>query len=120
MKKILALSGAAVIGLSGCATILNDDTQQVNISSSNAKEIKGTVDGRPFTGPGVVTLTRKKENKIVNVETPGCQKSTVVESNVDPKFFINILSGGAFGSTTDYATEEMWRYSDNIVISCKD
>jgi len=43
----------------------------------------------------------------------------VAEKSVDPKFFVNILSGGSFGSTTDYSTEKMWKYNENVVISCK-
>ncbi len=119
MQK-LALSAAlvSVALLSGCASILNEKTQQVNVSSSNGKAIKGTVDGVPFTGPGIVSLQRQKASKIFNVDTAGCAKQTTVENDVDPKFFINILSGGTFGSTTDYSTEKMWKYSDNVVISC--
>lgn len=119
MQK-LALSAAlvSVALLSGCASILNEKTQQVNVSASNGKPIKGSVDGVPFTGPGIVTVQRQKASKVFNVDTDGCAKQTSVENSVDPKFFINILSGGAFGSTTDYSTEKMWKYADNVVISC--
>jgi hypothetical protein len=103
---------------SGCASILNEDTQAINVSASNGKPIAGSIDGIPFQGPGVVNVQRTKASKIVNVDTAGCTKTTSLESNVDPKFFVNILSGGAFGSTTDYATEKMWKYSENVVITC--
>jgi len=120
MKKI-ALSAviAAVTLMSGCASILNDKVQKVNVASSNGKPITGNVDGATFTAPGVVSLTRAKAAKIIYVETEGCAKQTVVDNSVDPKFFINVLTGGAIGSTTDYATEKMWKYSDNVVISCQ-
>lgn len=119
MKKLaIAAAMGSVLLMTGCASILNEKTQQINVSSSNGKPIQGTVDGVPFTGPGPVTVTRAKAAKVVAVETPGCAKQTVVDNSVDPKFFINILSGGAFGSTTDYATEKMWKYSDNVVVSC--
>ena len=108
-----------VATLSGCASILNDKTQAVNVSSSTGEAIKGTVDGQPFAAPGVVNLTRENKNKIFVTETEGCAKETVAEKSVDSKFFINILSGGTFGSTTDYSSEKMWRYNDNVVISCK-
>jgi hypothetical protein len=119
MQK-LALSAAlvSVALLSGCASILNEKTQQINVTSSNGKAIKGSVDDRTFIGPGVVSVQRKKASKIFNVETEGCVKQTVVENTVDTKFFINILSGGTFGSSTDFATEKMWKYADNVVISC--
>lgn len=119
MKKLIGSVLFLSIGLTGCASILNDKTQAVNVSSSSGGDIKGTVNGMPFAGPGVVRLTRENMNKVFVTETEGCTKETVAEKNVDPKFFINILTGGVFGSTTDYATEKMWKYSENVVISCK-
>lgn len=119
MKKIaLTAALASVVLMSGCASILNEKTQQINVTSSNAKEIQGTIDGAQFKGPGVVSVLREKRSKIINVETAGCTKQTALESNVDPKFFINILTGGGLGSTTDYATEKMWKYNETVVIAC--
>lgn len=121
MKKlaIAAMMGSVVL-MTGCASILNEKTQQINVSSSNGKPIQGTIDGVPFNGPGVVSVLREKRAKIINVETAGCTKQTAVESNVDTKFFINIFGGGfgASSSTTDYATDKMWKYTDSIVVSC--
>lgn len=109
---------AALCGLAGCATILNDDYQKVNVVSSNAQEFSGTIDGQAFEGPGIVEFKRANEDKVINVTTPGCVKQTVASKTVDPVFFVNILSGGAFGSTTDYSTEKMWKYDDTIEINC--
>src|SRR5688572_30630788 len=95
---VFACSG--IMLLASCATILNEETQQVNVSSSTGKPITGDVDGVPFQGPGVLNLKRTKANKVINVSTASCTKQTVVNSEVDPKFFINILSGGTFGSST--------------------
>lgn len=118
-KKIAQASTlAALVALTGCASILNDDTQKVNVSASNGKEIQGTIDGTPFKGPGPVDFKRDKAGKTLITSTEGCAKETVIESNVDPKFFINLLSGGAFGSSTDYGTGKMWKYADNVVVSC--
>lgn len=119
MKRFAMFVLISGFALSGCATILNDDTQQVNVSSSTGSEITGTVDGMPFKAPGIVRLTRENKDKIFITETEGCSKQVVAPKTVDLKFFINVLSGGAFGSTTDFATANMWKYSDNIVIPCK-
>lgn len=116
MRKIIVF--IAAISLMGCATILNEDLQKINVSSS-ADKIKGNIDGIPFEGPGIVAVKRTKGDRIINVETAGCQKQTVLASTVDPKFFINILCGGTFGSTTDYASEKMWKFQDQVVIPCK-
>lgn len=119
MKYAIPCFLLAVSTLSGCASILNDQTQQVNVSSSTGSNIKGTVNGVPFTAPGVVTVTRENKNKVFVTDTEGCARETVAEKSPDAKFFINILSGGPFGSTTDYSTEKMWKYNENVVISCK-
>lgn len=116
MKLISAL--IVVTAFSGCATILNDDMQTITISST-AEKLKGNIDGIPFRGPGVVSVKRAKADKIINIETAGCQRQTALSSTVDPKFFINIISGGTFGSTTDYASEKMWKYQDQVVIPCR-
>ena len=119
MKKLVSVAVVLSLGLTGCASILNENTQKVNVSSSTGKDIKGSVDGVSFAAPGVVSVTRTNKDKVFITDTEGCAKETVVEKTVDPKFFINILSGGAFGSTTDYASDKMWKYSENVVISCK-
>jgi hypothetical protein len=117
--KFASLSLIAVALLStGCASILNEQTQAVNVAASNGKAITGNIDGTPFTGPGVVNVTRAKAGKVMTVDTAGCAKTTSLQSEVDGKFFINILTGGVFGSTTDYSTERMWKYADNVVVSC--
>jgi diacylglycerol kinase family enzyme len=64
-------------------------------------------------------VKRANADKVVKVDTPDCAKETLLAKQVDSKFFINVLSGGALGSTTDYASEEMWKYDDNVVIQCK-
>lgn len=112
--------GSLVLGLSACASILNEETQNVNIVSSNGQKIEGTIDGVPFNAPGVVTVKRAQADKIIHVSTAGCTETTVANKEVDTAFWVNILSGGAFGSTTDYTTEKMWRYDDTIHISCHD
>lgn len=103
----------------GCATILNDEYQRINVSTSNNKEIKGSIDGVPFTGPGIISVKRAKADKILMVDNPACTKQTYLKSDVDMKFFINVLTGGPFGSTTDYATEKMWKYTDQVIIPCQ-
>jgi hypothetical protein len=120
MKKLALISACvAATVLSGCASILNEKTQQINVSASNGKEIVGTIGGQEFKGPGIVNVTRENKNKVLVAKTEGCTKETVMEKSVDSKFWINILSGGVFGSSTDYSSEKMWRYSENIVVSCK-
>lgn len=110
---------AAAVALTGCASILNEQTQSINVATSNGKEVTGTVNGQPFKAPGIVQVTRENKNKTFVVNDAACVKETIAEKTVDSKFFINILTGGVFGSSTDYGTEKMWAYSPTVTISCK-
>lgn len=115
---IKLLVASCILVLAGCASILNDETQKVNIVSSNGQDFSGTVDGKTFTGPGIVELKRENADKTIVVETAGCTRQTVANKEVSPSFWINILAGGALGSTTDYSTEKMWEYDDTIEVNC--
>ncbi len=117
MKIILIV--AMSLFLFSCASILNDKTQNINVVTSNNSEVQGTIAGLPFAAPGIVTTTRSKADKILLVSSPGCTKQTLLPSEVDTKFFINILSGGTFGSSTDYGTEKMWKFQDTVTIICR-
>lgn len=108
-----------IVLLSGCASILNDKTQPINVSSSTGSDVKGTVNGMPFKAPGIVTVVREKKDLLFVTETEGCTKETIAPKEISGMFWVNILSGGVFGSTTDFATEKMWKYSDTVIISCK-
>lgn len=119
MKTITVAAIVVAFGLTGCASILNDKTQKINVSASNGGEVKGTVNGQPFTGPGIVEVPRENKDKLFTTETAGCTKELVSPKSVDPKFWINILTGGVLGSSTDYGTEKMWKYDDQVVIPCK-
>lgn len=120
MKKIIttALAASVIALTSGCASILNDDTQQVNIATSNGKVIKVNVDGQEFQAPGIITLTRANSDKIITTTAAGCSPQTLAKKEVDNVFWLNILSGGSFGSSTDYSTENMWGYQERIVVTC--
>ncbi len=115
----LALLGASAFILSGCASILNDNDQAINVNTSTGKSISGTVNGQPFNAPGIVYVARENKNKVFATNEPGCAKETVADKSVDGVFFVNILSGGPLGSTTDYGTERMWKYADTVTISCQ-
>jgi hypothetical protein len=122
MKKLYKAFGGvslvALLALTGCASILNESTQNVNVTTSDGSAIKVNVDGRSITTPGMVKLERGKDDRIFITDAENCTKETAVSSEVDNNFFINILSGGAFGSSTDFSTGKMWKYSENVIINC--
>lgn len=121
MKKVAAgIITASVMLTSGCATILNEETQSINVRTSNNTAIEAEVGDLHITTPASVNVKRAKDGLIIQTSDDKCSPTTTVESSVDDVFFINILSGGVFGSTTDYASEEMWEYESDVVVNCND
>ena len=120
MNKIItaAITSSVIALTSGCASILNDDTQMVNIATSNGKTIQVSVDGQQFQAPGIITLTRENADKVITTNAAGCTPSTLAKKEVDNMFWLNLLSGGSFGSSTDYSTENMWGYQERIIVTC--
>ncbi|HOI83724.1 MAG TPA: hypothetical protein PKW30_05405 [Campylobacterales bacterium] len=118
MNKIALLSviASGALLFTGCATILDGKTQKINLSSTKSKTVE--IDGQQFSSPGIVTLQRSGEDKIIKVKDCG-DKTILLKKEVNPTFFVNILSGGVFGSTTDYSSDSMWRYDQsNINVDC--
>jgi len=118
-KVVSVIATACVLLTTGCASILNEETQRINVQSTSGEKFTGNIDGATFEGPGIVEVKRANTDRMVNVETEGCAKQTVMPKQVDSVFFLNILTGGVFGSTTDYSTEKMWKYQDSVVINCQ-
>jgi hypothetical protein len=120
LRILTLVCGCLLASTAGCASIINEKTQNVNVVTSNGHKAEVSIDGMTFQAPGVASFKRAKADKIISTRDPKCNPTTVVPSNVDNIFFINIISGGVFGSTTDYSTEKMWKYQDTVIISCKD
>lgn len=117
-KCKLVIAAGVVISLSGCASILTDKTQRINVASNSAEKLQVQIDGRTQTAPGIITVQKENKDKTLTVITEGCEQELALNKEVEPTFFVNILSGGAFGSTTDYSSEKMWRYQDSVEIKC--
>lgn len=110
----------SVLGLSvffsGCATILDGKTQSINLISSKPQTV--SIDGKQYNAPSVISLERTNKDKVLKLD--GCAKTILLKKEINPTFFVNILSGGAFGSTTDYSTDSMWQYDqNNVETECK-
>ncbi|WP_100643822.1 adenosine deaminase [Alteromonas facilis] len=120
MKKlILSAMTASVLFSSGCATILTEKTSSINVATSTGQKIQVTVDGQSHEVPGIVNVQKQNQNKVIVTDAEGCTSETALNKEVEPAFFINLLSGGVFGSSTDYGSEKMWKYQDSVTISCQ-
>ena len=116
-KLLIALPLAGVVMFNGCATILSGKKQSINVASSPSGKMV-EVDGRTIQTPSIVTIDRGKDDLIVKCKDGNNQK--ILSKKINPVFFVNILSGGAFGSTTDYTSGAMWQYDENINLECKE
>ncbi|WP_445775477.1 adenosine deaminase [Shewanella sp.] len=114
-ELILALVG---VTLAGCASIVNDKTDEITVTSTSDKSFTAVVDGKTFTVPGSVSIARDGEEKVITTSEPGCAPNTSVEKKMDNAFIGNVVTGGPFGSTTDYSTGQMWDYQSNVTIPC--
>ncbi|MCD8521627.1 MAG: hypothetical protein LRY66_10790 [Saccharospirillaceae bacterium] len=119
MKYIKLAVVVAAVSISGCATILSEDSATVNVATSTGKKIDVTIDGQNYTVPGVVKLQKDGQSKVIKTSDADCASSTAMNRKVEGVFWVNVLSGGLFGSTTDSATDAMWTYDDNVTISCQ-
>ena len=115
-KLLIALPLVSVVMFSGCATILSGKKQAINVTSTPSGKMV-TISGRTVQTPSIVTIDRGQDN--LTLKSTDCDNQKLVAKKINPVFFVNILSGGAFGSTTDYASGAMWQYDDNINLECQ-
>ena len=122
MKKLAAvILIVSATSLTGCATILSGSSKIINVTTSNGEEIKVSVTGdrtaQTFTAPSTITV-QKGGNLIFTPESNKCA-SQVVQKKIEGTFWVNILTGGLFGSSTDFSSGSVWSYDNNVILSCK-
>lgn len=122
MKKIITVLAITAF-MSGCASIIKGGTQNVNISTSDGKEVEATVFTKAGSQetqlPRVISVKKDSQDITIAVKENECydETVTVTSSHIEPWFWGNILSGGIVGSTTDSVTGAMWTYDDNVVVN---
>jgi len=119
-KKMLLATTAIIFTFSGCATVMDGETQTITINS-NPSGLRATLDGKVIHTPAIIKIKREEYDRVIRVDDDKlrCHKIITLNKQVNPTFFANLLSGGSFGSTTDYASGSMWKYDDNVNIDCK-
>jgi len=114
-KTMISTVLAAMVLSSGCSTIMSGKEQQISVNS-NVKGATVLVNGAeigktPFVGK--IAKPQSGSGNTLTLRAPGYEEKTVaVETAIEPTFFVNILSGGPFGSTTDYSTGSMYKLGD--------
>ncbi len=105
--------------LVSCASLTNENIQNINIATNNNTATKISINSQSFNIPGIIGLPRSENDLILKVENENCTNEYYLNSEIDNIFWVNTLISGPFGSTTDFATEKMWKYQDTVVIYCK-
>ena len=116
MKKIFLM--LAVLAMSGCASIMDGNTQNVNFITSNGQSANATIytkDGaRQSRIPQSMTIKKSSEDIVIRTNRSGTE--TRVPARLNNWFWGNIIFGGFFGSTTDACTGAMWKYDENVMV----
>ncbi len=119
MKKtmlFLTTASVSVLVLSGCATIMTGNTQKINLVSSKPQTVE--INGTTYQAPGIIELAKTNHDQVATVKE--CNKKVYLKKEIEPTFWGNVILGGLLGSTTDFASNSMWKYEpSNIDVECK-
>ena len=112
----LVILSLTFLFLTSCASILSGKQQDFTVNS-NVSGAKITLNGQSIgTTPYVGKIARSKEGAILEVSKPGyATKKYALKTKVNGFFWVNILSGGVFGSSTDYSTGAMFEYAPGVI-----
>lgn len=116
MKKIIKASIGLLLLTTSCSSIINGTKQTVTIDS-NVKgadiNINGTSVGTtPFTGK----IPRGSSTQIYVSKEGYESKNIILNSDIEPIFWGNIIIGGVFGSSTDFGTGALYKYNPATVV----
>ena len=122
MKSSTAAALAALVGLSGCASIITGTSQSIAISTPNASAASCVLSNSEgtwsVTTPAVTHVEKSRKDIHVNCSKQGYQDAVaMIPSEFQPWTLGNILIGGLIGVGVDAATGAMNEYPDNFAVS---
>lgn len=108
MKKLYLLITIGLLSLTGCSTMINTTTQEVELKS-NPPNAKITVDGKKFgTSPQVVNIDRNSDH-VIKFELDGYEPyETQLTRKMSLWFWSNALNGFIPGMAIDYFTGSIY------------
>lgn len=108
--KTSVVAGVLALALSGCATIISGSNQTITVNT-DVPGAQVMLNGMPLgITPLIVSIKRGQEG-VLSVQMPGYTTfQAPITKKVNGIFFVNILFGGTFGSSTDYSTGAMYAY----------
>ena len=109
MLTCLVISGSLLCA--ACATIVGGTSQSVSFESEPSGATV-RVDGKAIGETPVSTRLDKKDDQTLTFELAGYKTVTKeLATKTEPWFFGNLITGGLFGSTTDFASGAVYEYS---------
>jgi len=127
-KFLIALPLVSAIMFSGCATVLGGGAKQkITINSSKPMNIslgyasddnKTATSAQRATTPATITINRENKNLLLTSDNKEFEP-VVIEKELNPWFWGDVLMTSPVSTTTDAVTGAMWKYDDNITISEK-
>ena len=114
----LFLIGCFSVFLCNCATLFSGKTQKINVTTENGKEGIAKINGQEYKVPALIVLEKENKDKVISLKD--CpQQQVLLQKGIETTFWVNIFSAGVFGSTTDYASDAMWKYEpSNVELKC--
>ncbi len=104
--------GILALGLTigGCATIINGSRQTITVNSNTDGAQVYLKDSLLGKTPLTASIKRGQTGVLKVTKDGYTPYSIALNKKVTSMFWVNIFSGGTFGSTTDYATGAMYEY----------
>lgn len=121
--RALFTTAAAVVALTGCATIITLGDDDVDVSTPGVvgancelRSFSGAVRARVIT-PGTIQLDKDSRDLEAVCNKDGFAEGRgVVESGFEPWFLGNILIGGLVGMVIDIATGNINSYDSSVAV----
>ena len=120
-RHIVFVSAIALLGLSGCASIVDGSHQVLSVITPNVQKASCTMTNNKgtfyVTTPGTVTVHRSYDPLHVDCTKTGYEDALItVKSSTKGMAFGNILAGGIIGAGVDMATGAAYDYPQQIVV----
>ena len=116
IKNILCYLSA--IALSGCATIMKDDSQPVAFSSEPDDAVVKLNSVARGKTPVTVMVKRSMSDTIISIEKDGYKTETFpLEKSLSAMTFGNIIFGGIIGIGVDAATGKNTDYIESVHVN---
>ena len=114
----IVLSILSAIMLSGCATIMKDDSQPVSFSSEPDNAVVKLNSIARGKTPVTIMVKRSMKDTIVSIEKHGYITETFpLEKTLSAMTFGNIIFGGIIGIGVDAATGKNTDYPDSVHVN---